>query len=261
MSRFFIYGILPPLEFGSKPDVSSRALTELFELNLGSQALKKVHTLKLWIDISNIYELLSQGGFDGRGNYSKSTIKALIANEEDLPAYVFEFFQTHETEKVRRKYFPELIAHYFQEEIKKSSGNLREFLVFEHDIRVLLAGFRAKKGGRDLGEELQFEDLDDPIVSATLLQKDRGGKFQFPTDYEDLEKVLDEAGQNPSKQYEAIARYRFEFYMKYFSEPLFPMGGILAYMVALWILEDFFALKREEGEKRLNNIVEREHVS
>ena len=94
-----------------------------------------------------------------------------------------------------------------------------------------------------------------------LLQKDLSGKFQFPMDYEELEGVLEEAGDDPSKQYEEIARYRFDFYIKYFTQHLFLMEGILAYMVALWILEDFFALKREEGEKRLNNIVERENVS
>lgn len=261
MSRFFIYGILPPLEFGSRPDVSSRALTELFELNLSRSALKQVHTLKLWIDISNIYELFGGSSFDGRGNYSKSTIKALIANEEELPAYVFDFFQSHETESDRKRYFPELIAQYFREEKEKSRGYLREFLKFEHDVRILLVGFRAKKEGRNLAEELQFEDMSDPIVASVLLQKDRAGKFQFPTEYEDLEEVLEESLLNPSKQYEGIASFRFRFYIKYFTDHPFSLEGILAYMWALWILEDFFALRREDGEKLLSNIVERENVS
>ncbi len=261
MSRFFIYGILPPLEFGSRPELSSKELSELFELNLTDQALKKIHILKLWIDISNIYGLVQNSHFDSRGNYSKSTIKSLIANQEDLPSYVLEFFQTYEKEAERKKYFSELIARYFREEKKNATGYLADFLTFEHDLRILFAGFRAKRMVADLAKELQYEDMDDPIVATVLMQKDKSGDFQFPPQYEDLEEALKVAGSNPSKQYEAIARFRFNFYIKYFSNYSFSLQGILAYMIALWILEDFFALKREEGEKFLSNIVEREDVS
>jgi hypothetical protein len=261
MSNYFIYGVLPPLEFGLLPDISSKELTELFELNFSNVAMRKVHTLKLWIDISNIYALFSTKRFDSRGNYSKSTMKALIASQEELPSYVFDFFDSYEKEEERKKYFSKLIASYFREERHKSSGYLLQFLTFEHDVRVLLAGFRAKSKGFDIGEELQFEDLDNPVVASVLMQKDRGGNFQFPIDYEDLEEVLSQTEANPSKQYEEIARYRFNFYINYFTNNTFSLQGILAYMIALWILEDFFALKREEGENVLSNIVERGNVS
>ncbi len=261
MSKFFIYGMLPPLEFGAKPEVSSRDLVELFDLNLSASALKKVYVLKLWIDISNIYAILQNSGFDARGNFSKSKIKALLANQEELPSYVFEFFDAHENQEDQKQYFPELMARYFNEEKKKSSGFLNDFLTFEHNLRILIAGLRAQKLGVDLALELQYEDMDDPIVSTVLMQKDRGGKFQFPMDYEDLEAGLNAADGNPSKQYEEIAKYRFKFYIEYFSNYSFSLEGILAYMIALWILEDFFALKREEGEKYLSNIVERGNVS
>lgn len=261
MSRFFVYGTLPPLEFGSRPDLSSRALMELYDLNLSRIALKKIYVLKLWIDVSNIYGLFQDEGFDGRWNYSKSTIKALIANEEDLPEYVLAFFQQWETEAERKNHFAQLIAQYFEEEIKKNRGYLRDFLTFEHDMRVLLVGFRAKIGGHDVARELQFEDMHNPTVATVLLQKDRMGQFQFPMEYEDLEIVLESAGSDPSKQYEAVARFRFEFYSKYFVQHPFSLKGIVAYMVALWILEDLFVLKSAEGERLLSNIVERENVS
>lgn len=261
MSNFFIYGLLPPLEFGILPDISSKELAELFDLNFSAFTLRKVHTLKLWIDISNIYTLFGVKRFDSRGNYSKSTIKALIANQEELPSYVFDFFDSYEKEEERKKNFSKLIASYFREEKLRSSGYLLQFLTFEHDVRVLLAGFRAKSKGFDIAEELQFEDLDNPIVASVLMQKDRGGDFQFPVDYEDLEAVLREAQTNPTKQYEEIARYRFNFYINYFTNNTFSLQGILAYMIALWVLEDIFALKKEEGESVLSNIVERGNVS
>ncbi len=261
MTLFFVYGILPPLEFGIKPEISSKELTEIFDLNLSKLALNKVHVLKLLIDISNIYALFKNVSFDSKGNYSKSTIKALLANEEELPSYVLDFFEAHDKEEDRQIFFPQLLSTYFAVEKKNARGTLKDFLTFEHDLRVLLAGFRAKKGGFDLSKQLQYEDMSEEAVAIVLMQKDLSGKFQFPVDYEDLEKALDSAGTNPSKQYEAIARYRFDYYSKYFINYPFSLKGVLGYMTSLWILEDFFALKRDEGEKFLSNIVERENVS
>ena len=261
MTLFFVYGVLPPLEFGTRPEISSKELTEILDLNLSKIALKKVHVLKLWIDISNIYALFKGSFFDTKGNYSKSTMKALLASEEELPLYVLDYFEAHEKEEDRQKFFPQLISAYFTNEKKNASGALKQFLVFEHDLRVLLAGFRAKKGGIDLGAQLQYEDMGNEAVASVLMQKDLSGKFQFPIDYEDLEKSLELSLNNPSKQYEEVAKYRFEYYSKYFINYPFSLKGVLAYMTSLWILEDFFALKREEGEKFLSNIVERGHVS
>jgi Protein of unknown function (DUF2764) len=261
MSKYYIYGALPPLEFGVKPEISSRELGELFLLNLSSTEAKNVQVLKLWIDISNIYSLLNKGAFDVRGNYSKSTIKSLIANSEELPSYVLDFFQEYESEEDRKKYFPRLMARYFSEEKGVNCNSTREFLDFEHDMRVLFAGFRAKNGEADLAFELQFEDMSDPIVLFVLMQAGKGGGFQFPAEYEVLEKILDDAKGSPSKIYESLAAYRFQFYIKYYTNFLFSLDGILAYMCALWILEDFFALKQEIGESFLSKIVERGNVS
>jgi hypothetical protein len=261
MSKFFIYGILPPLDFGARPDITSRELYELLELNLSPLELKKVRVLKLWIDISNLFALFNDHKFDQRGNYSRSTIKSMIANEEDLPDYVFEFYRDYENDQERRKFFPKLISRYFEEEKNQTSGYLAEFLAFEHDFRLLVAGYRAKNSKVDLAKELQFADQSDPIVTSVLMQANSSGKFQFPAEYDDLERVVEESEGSPLKQYEGLANYRFQFYIKYFNNHVFSLEGVLGYMVALWILEDFFALNKEEGESYLSNIVERENVS
>ena len=249
---------MPPLEFGLRPELSSKGLYELLEETVPQ---KELYVWKLWIDLSNIHALLAGGLFDSRGNYSRSTIRALLASEDGLPEYVFEFLRDYEGEEKRREAFSALIAKYFQEEMAKHRGYGKRFLAFEHDMRVLLAGYRAHKLKRDIAWELQYEDMSDPVVYMTLMQKDVRGAFQFPIEYEELERILAEAGSDPTKQYEGIARYRFAFYNQIFIQNVFSLEGIIAYMMALWILEDLYALEREEGEKQLRNMVEREHVS
>lgn len=255
MSIFFVYSSLPPLDFDSKPDISTEGLLELFHLNLSQSQLKKVHTFQLWIDLHNLY-----GSFDKRGVYSKSTLTDLLKWEEKLPDYVFEFLSLYETSEAQERNFGWLISAYFQKERKRNTGFVREFLQFEHEWRVIMAGYRGKKIGKSLGRELSFEDMDDPIVAMTLSQKDTHTAFVFPYEYKDLEQIIASAGPDPSKQLSALANYRFNFYQQIIFENPFTLKALIAYMMALWILEDYYALKQDKGEMLLETIVEKPHA-
>lgn len=261
MSVFFVFSSLPPLEFASKPDISSSELMQLFEENFDRKQMREVYTLKLWIDIQNIYSTLSQHAFDERGNYTKNTLKELLMHREELPDYVFEFFNRYESLEQQKKHFSWLLSAYFKNEKEKSKGYLREFLEFEHQLRVVTTGYRSKLLKREIARELQYEDLEDPVVAMTISQKDTSSTYVFPFEYKTLEAALAEAGPNPSHKYAVIAEYRFNFYTKYISESPFTFKACLAYMMCLWILEEYFALKQEKGETMLDQLLEKEDVS
>ena len=261
MSLFYIYSSLPQLDFYSKPDISSYSMMEILELNLNSYGFKKIKVLKLWIDLNNIHRILIDDGFDIRGNHSKNTLKSFLTHEYELPEYVFEFLSRFDSEEKRLRNFSFLLARYFSEERKKSRGFLKEIIEFEHSWRILMAGYRVKLKRGNLAKELQYEDIDNPVVAMTLAQKDGLGSFVFPFEYKDLEKRIHDAGPDPLKQYEAIAQYRFEFYENYYLEHPFTLKAICGYLMALWTLEDYYSLKQDRGEEILENIVEKEHVS
>jgi len=261
MSQFYVYSSIPPLEFFSKPDIASENLMELFNLNFTKNEMKKAHTLKLWIDIQNIYSFLFDKEFDDRGNYSKNTLKSLLVNREILPDYVFEFFSIYESEEEQKKYFPWLLSKYFKIEVEKNNGFMREFLEFEYHLRIVTTGYRSKNLKRDIGKELQFENVGDPIVAMTLAQKDTSSAYVFPYEFHDLEAAIADAGPNPTQKYDVIAEYRFNFYTKYIIDFPFTLKASLAYMMSLWILEEYFALKQDKGEVVLDQIVEKENVS
>lgn len=261
MHTFFITGYLPPLEFNVKPSINLKELTELLEMNLPRSSLEKLKVLKLWIDLSNLEKMILGGSLDTRGNYTKEALVSFLQSEEELPEYVFTFFSAFESLEERKRFFPKLLTTYFREEEKKAKGFLKKFLKFEHEYHIIMMGIRAKRFKKDAEKELIFEDHDNPFVRYVLQQRGSPGKFIFPFEYLDLEKLIEGAGPNPTKQYLALGQYRFDYYDQGLEGKPFSLETILAYFMKLWILEDLFTLNQEKGETLLENLVENQNAS
>lgn len=261
MGTLYLYCSLPPIEMGSKPDFSSKELYSLMQVNLSSSGFRKVGKMRLWIDLNNLYAGYFAGQFDSRGLYSRSQLKELITAKEKLPEYVFDFFEEYEDEESRRKELPRILSRYFQEEKESAGGFVQKFLEFEHKWRIVMAGYRAKQAKTDMLMELGFEDLNDDFVASVIAQSGSSGKFNFPYEFKELEEKLMQAGDNPKKQQYALANYRFQFYAEYMEDHQFTLGAIVAYMMMLWILEDYFALSKEAGLQILDDMVENRNAS
>ena len=262
MTRMYVLGSLPNLEFGAKPDTSTKAVVELFEMNLSGNDLHHLSVLRRWIDLSNIYRLIkNEENHDKRGNYVRATLKELLDHEEELPAYVFEFLSEYDSEESKKKHFPKLIADYFSVERKEAGGFLKEFLKFENEWRILITCYRAKKQQLDIADVLKYEDSTDPIVQMSLVQKDSPGAFVFPFEFRHLETAIKEAGPNPTKQMRALAKYRFDYYGEMGYDFPFTLRRVLAYLMQLMQLEEIFALDQSEGQKQLQKLMENKNAT
>lgn len=281
MSLLFVLGCLPPLEFDAKPDTTMVAVRQMAELNLSNDEMAKVRVLLRWIDLSNIehmearkekQEMTNQEGnvaqrkvilktFDPRGNFFQEELKHFLSEEQGLPDYLFHFLAKFESAEERQRNFSWLVAKYFEEERKNATGALREILQFEHEWRIVIAGYLAKKYGEDLGYQLRFEDPSDPFVQMTLAQKDTSASYVFPLEYRNLEALIHEAGPNPTTQMKNVMKYRFDFYAEMEYDFPFNLRRLLAYFMQLMQLEEMMTLKQREGEKRLMKLMEIENAS
>jgi hypothetical protein len=248
---YYLAASLPPLEFPSMPDVSFVSLREALKLNLSKSDLKKVETLRLFIDISNIRPLLLEEEIDPRGNLEEKELDEALLVHNLLPGYVFEFLDQHETLADKLKYFPELLARFFAEEIPKQTGFLKAYFTFEREWRLVVLALRAKKMKRDLIRELQFEDVFDPFVAHILAQKD-AESYEPPIEYKDLKDILHACGPDPWEQNKAIAAYRFNKIQEMIGEAQFSIDWILAYLAQLLIIEYWNELDAAKGQMILD---------
>ena len=187
---YFVAAALPPLTLGAKPEISFHELRDLFRMNLKEGDLKRFRALlRHLIDLQNIRALWMHLPFDARGNFSPKELEEALLVPDLLPLYVQEYLERYESVADRLRYFSSLFASLFQDMRERTRGFLHSYYIFERELSLVLTALRAKRFGRDLVKELQFEDLDDPLVVSILAQKEapdytppprvRGGEGDF----------------------------------------------------------------------------------
>ena len=255
MNKYFFLGsVLPPLKVGNNPEIIFEDMMTLFRDNMGASDLEKVKAILTYIDIKNVQSLLKKEEIDHRGNLNEKELEEAIVNQLGLPGYVFGYLEETESVQEQLRHFSKVLIAYYAEMEKKYRGFLKGYFRFEHEWRVLLAGYRSKKLGLDPAVELQHEDFHDPIVAQVLAQKD-ASFFEFPFEYADLGETLKEAHGKPKIQYEVMATYRFNRVGDEVQDAPFSADFLLGYLVQLMIVEDAYALDEKQGNQKLSEIV------
>jgi hypothetical protein len=244
---YFLAASLPPLALGEKPDLSFEELISRLDINLNAKDLEKTVVFRRWIDLNNIRSLYLEDAIDPRGNLSEKELDQALLLQDGLPQYVFDFLDQFESVEQKLRFFPGLLAAYFREEIPLQEGFLKRYLEFERSWRLVLLGIKAKELGRDLTEELQFEDLKDPFVMDLLAQKDSIA-YDPPPEFLALKEKYLACGPDPLQQFKEISKWRFKQIEELIEEPLFSIDWILGYMAQLLIVEQWNELNPEKGE-------------
>jgi hypothetical protein len=238
---------LPPLSLREKPELSFEDLMTRLELSLSKKDFEKVKVLRLFYDITNIRLLLKEEPIDPHGNLSEKELDEALLVRAVLPDYVHFFLERFEKVSDKIRNFPGLLALFFNEEIPKQKGFLKEYLKFERESRLVLLALRAKQLGRDVVRELQYEEPTDPFIAHILAQKD-AGSYDPPMEYADLKELIAACYTDPWAEYRAFAEYRFNKIEEMVEpRPPFSIDQVLGYTAQLMIVEAMRELDAEKG--------------
>lgn len=259
---YFVASLLPPLRIGTPSDISFSDFIFACEVNLRKNDLRKVHVLRRYYDLQNLRILLGKAQveeeidkeLDYRGNLDENDLEEAIMAQTGFPQYVYDFLDKYDDQKERLAYFPALIAEYFSYEAAQADGFLHSYLIFEREWRLVLAGFRAKKMGRDLSAELQFENADDDLVRQMLAQRD-AETFEPPDRYRDLKEIFVEYGDDPLTLHQALCEYRFAKIEEMLGTDMFSIDRILGYMAQLIMVLKWVELDKKKGLQIVEAIV------
>jgi hypothetical protein len=252
---YFLAASLPPLSFGEKPDISFDELSSRLKINLNKVDYKKSEVLRRLIDLGNIRCLLTEEAIDSRGNLSEKELDEALLVKADLPLYAFDFLERFETAAEKLRFFPGLLATYFNEEGVKQRGFLKEYLQFERAWRLIILALRAKELGRDIEKELAFEDPKDPLVADILAQKGEISYTPF-VEYADLKEKFLSCGKDPWQQYRVVTEWRMSHIEEIVQSPLFSIDWILSYIARLLLVEQWCELDPEKGKVILEAFLE-----
>lgn len=245
-SYYFVISILPPLVLGMTPGISFRELKELLELNLSKNDLGQVEKLLRSIDLYNIRAFWLGEPLDDRGNFNAKEIEEALLIRDPLPAYLGDYLERYETTTERLRYFASLYVSLYRDS-KTSCSFLKKYYALEREMRLVLTALRVKESGRNLVQELQFEELDDPLIAEILAQKD-SPDYVPPPEFEDLKNLFVENKKEPKKLDEAIGEYRFNRIEEMEEATDFSINRVLAYVARLLIAESWV---KEQGRQQL----------
>lgn len=252
---YYLAASLPPLTLGEKPDISFDELASRLKINLSKRDYKKSEVIRRLIDLGNIRCLLTEDAIDPRGNLTEKELDEALLVKADLPPYAFDFLERFETAAEKLRFFPGLLATYFNEEGVKQKGFLKDYLQFERAWRLVLLAIRAKQLGRDIEKELAFEDPKEPLISDILAQKGEISYTPF-VEYADLKEKFLSCGKDPWEQYRVVTEWRMSHIEEIVQQPLFSIDWILSYIARLLIVEHRCELDPEKGKVILEAFLE-----
>ncbi len=259
---FFLASVLPELHVGNPPEISFNEFMFLCRVNLSKKDFEKTVVIRRYYDLQNLRivwekDRLDQAleeELDHRANLDENGLEDALIMGSGLPDYAYDYLEKYENRQDRLYHFPGLLADYFQAETAQASGFLREYLVFEHEWRLVLAGLRAKQQHRDIAKELQYEDLDDLLVRQLLAQRD-SEHYEPPESYHDLKDIFLANQADPLELQLALCRYRFKKIEDMLGTDMFSMDRVLGYMAQLIIIEQWVELDKRKGLQIIDSIV------
>jgi len=251
---YFLASLLPALRIGEASELPFRELDKLLTTNITGKDYEAVKVVKRYYDVENVRSYWLGEEISPYGNLDHTELEEAFVTGDGLPAYVYDFLDRFDKEEDRLHHFPSLISSYFNEELPGACGFLYRYLLFEREWRLVTTAFRAKSLGRDVGQELQYEDFSDDLVAQILAQKDAKA-WQLPERFDTLLEILETNYNNPMLLHRALCEWRFEKLYTFAEVDFFSINRILRYLTRLMIVEQWLEQNKETGLAVVDTIV------
>lgn len=255
MANYYFLGtLLPELRLSEPPEIGFREYEQLLKENLTEKDFARTRIIRFLYDILNLRLYWKGEPLDPLGNLDESGLEEAFATRSMLPQYVFEFADKYESTEERIRRFPELLATFFQEEIRRATGFFKQYFILERELRLVMAAFRAKKLNRDILAELQYEDPEDHIVAQILAQKD-ALEYEPPEKYEELKAIFEKYGDKPLELQKAMFEFRIQKIEEMLGLEQFSADRILAYLLELILVEKWQHLDKQKGVEIVDSML------
>jgi hypothetical protein len=256
MTNYYYVGIsLPSLSLDIPPEITFKDFNRLLKDNLSEKDSQKTLFIRRYDDILNLRAYWLGTSLNVHGELNILELSEAVVSQTGLPSYVYDFIDKYPNKEDRLLHFPFLLAKFFQEAVLEKDSFLRNYFNFERELRLVWTAYRAKKLGKDLNFELQFENPEEELIAQLLALKE-AKIFELPEKFQNLKVIFENFDDNPLALEKALDQYRIEYIEKMIeSHDPFSIERILAYMIQLMIIEKWFELDKEKGKEIVDMIV------
>ncbi|ANH78871.1 DUF2764 family protein [Candidatus Chlamydia sanziniae] len=243
MTQYYFLSSFLPLQLPEAPPAFSiEDLDDLLNLNLSNKDLGYYELLKRFFDFDNFaFFWAGKSPPLSFGTVTQENVESMIARQQwtddcEFEDFFKDFLIKYKTPEERVYNFFSLMRDFLVYYQNSSSQFLHMYFTFQQQLRVVLAGFRARVLHLDVSYVLRDEDSSDPIVLEVLMQKD-APNYELPKEFSDLKGVLEDYGRLPQTLHRTLALYEFhkleEFYREAYFNENFILARVTAYMFAI----------------------------
>lgn len=249
---YFIGTFIPELQIGMQPEITVEAYAFLLKENLTALDYEEVKKLTHFFDLENIRSFWNGQSINNFGNFNEVTLEEALLNGMGLSDNVYNYMDRHESKEERIRNFAEIYADFFNE---NSSEFLKEIFKQEKAIQLVLVALRAKKKGRSILHELQYENPEDDLVAQILAQKD-AKSFDPPNEFLELKTLYEKYSNSPLELHQALVTYRYRKLEEMIGLQVFTLDRLLVYYFQLVLAYQWMGLDKEKGKRLINTIVQ-----
>ncbi|SPN73254.1 Protein of unknown function (DUF2764) [Chlamydia serpentis] len=256
---YFLSSFLPPQLSESPPVFSISDLDDLLYLNLSEQDLCHYTLLKRFFDFENFAFFWSGKSLPfSFGEVTQENVEWMLSFEQwsddsDFEDFFKDFLMIYKTPEDRLNHFSDLFREFLSYHQTNSSKFLQDYFTFQQQLRVVLAGFRARVLHMDVSYILRNEDSSDPVVLKVLMQKD-SPNYELPQEFSDLQVVLDDYGRLPHTLNRALSLYQFHKLEGFYCDSYFDGNVILARSAAYMFAIRNSLANIEKGREMINQL-------
>lgn len=256
MTNYYYLGtVLPALSFNILPEITFRELVVLLKDNLSPFDYQKTKVLRQFFDILNLRSFWIGEALDPFGEMTSWEIQEALASASGFPEYVYDFLQTYPNKEERILHFPFLLVKFFQNTAKLKDRFLYSYMQFERELRLIMTALRAKKLGRNLSLEFQYENPQEELIAQLLAFKESEVN-ELPEKYLDLKCLFDQFSDDSFHLQESLEVYRFNKIDQLVGmSDIFSSDRILAYLARYMIVQRWFELNKAKGTEIIENLV------
>ncbi|BAE81098.1 conserved hypothetical protein [Chlamydia felis Fe/C-56] len=232
LSSFFLPQ-LPELP----PAYSFDTLDDLLHLNLSDEDLGHYIILKRFFDFENFAFFWAGKPLPhSYGTVTQENVGNMVnlqqwSDDCEFEDFFKDFLWQYKTPEERSGNFSSLVRGFLAHYQNSSSEFLRAYFTFKQNLRVILAGFRARVMKLDVSYVLRDEDSSDPVVLQVLMQKD-APNYELPGEFSDLSDVLQDYGRLPHTLNRTLSLYEFHKIEEMGRDKYFDANAILAKVAA-----------------------------
>lgn len=262
---YFLSSFLPIRHFNDPLVYSFEALNELLAFNLSSKDWKHYLVIKRFFDLENFAAFWSNTPITFHlGEVTQSNVKQLLhlqqwSDSSEFEDFFKDFLFYNETNEERLVNFSTLVKDFLSfYQQTSSSFFLQSYFTFKQQLRVVLAGIRARFMQEDVAYVLRNEDLSDEVVLQVLMQKD-APRYELPNAFADLDRILDDYSHLPYSLYRSLSLYEFHKVEEMARDSFFDSNVVLARIVLYLLAIRHSSINIEKG-KQIINAMEKEII-